>query len=145
MRSLLPSAPGRIRPRSAGDLAARLIAAAGLIYDAYAHLDLAAGFDGNVAVVSQGLLFRVEAVLASLAALLVLISRRWIVSILAVLVAASALGAVLLYRYVNVGILGPLPDMYEPIWYPEKTLSAIAEALALIAASTLLFRSKARR
>jgi len=28
-------------------------------------------------------------------------------------VAASALGAVLLYRYVDVGSLSPLPNMYE--------------------------------
>ncbi|MGH3789612.1 MAG: hypothetical protein ACRDRU_15170 [Pseudonocardiaceae bacterium] len=46
------------------------------------------------------------------------------------LVASSALGAVLLYRYVDLGSLGPLPDMHEPVWYPEKTVSAIAEGVA---------------
>ena len=39
----------------------------------------------------------------------------------------SALGAVLLYRYVNVPMLGPLPAMYEPVWFLEKSLSAVAE------------------
>ncbi|MGH3669534.1 MAG: hypothetical protein ACRDSH_02700 [Pseudonocardiaceae bacterium] len=135
---LLTTLSGRIHPRSAGELSARLVAAAGLIYDAYGHLDLAAGFDANTAAVSQGLLFRVEAVLASVAALLVLISRRRSVSILVALVTASALGAVLLYRYLDVGIIGPLPNMYEPIWYPEKAFSAIAEGGALLAAGYLL-------
>ena len=50
------------------------------------------------------------------------------------LVAASALGAVLLYRYVDVGSLGPLPNMYEPTWYFRKTLSAYAEGAAVVAA-----------
>ena len=47
-------------------------------------------------------------------------------------VAASALAAVLLYRYVDVGALGPLPDMYENTWQvPGKLLSAYAEAAAI--------------
>jgi len=48
-------------------------------------------------------------------------------------VAASALGAVLLYRYVDVGTIGPLPDMYEPTWeVPGKSLSAYAEGGAAV-------------
>jgi hypothetical protein len=38
------------------------------------------------------------------------------------------------YRYVDPGAIGPLPDMYEPVWFPEKTLAGIAEAVALGAA-----------
>lgn len=124
--------------RPAGEVIARLVAAAGLAYDAYAHLDLAANFDANRAVVSQGLLFRVEAVFAILAAILVLLTRRWAGATVALLVAGSAFGAVLLYRYVDLGTLGPLPDMYEPTWYAEKTYSAVAEAAAILAAGALL-------
>ena len=55
----------------------------------------------------------------------------------ALAVAASALGAVLLYRYVDVGALGPLPDMYENTWQvPGKLLSAYAEAAAIGLART---------
>jgi len=43
------------------------------------------------------------------------------------------LGAVLLYRYVNVPMLGPFP-VYEPVWFPDKTLSAVAEAVAALVA-----------
>jgi hypothetical protein len=136
----LPGSPsGRTLGRSVGEFLARVVVAVGLAYDAYAHLDLAGNFDANVAVISQGMLFRVEAALAALAALLVIITRWWVVVIFAMLVAGSALGAVLLYRYVDLGVLGPLPDMYEPDWYPEKTISAIAEAAAVLAAGVLLF------
>ena len=39
----------------------------------------------------------------------------------------------LLYRYVDVGSLGPLPDMYENTWQvPGKLLSAYAEAAAVV-------------
>ncbi|HEY2763691.1 MAG TPA: hypothetical protein VGJ13_06715 [Pseudonocardiaceae bacterium] len=119
---------------------ARVVAAAGLACDASVHVDLAAGFDGNTAVTSQGALFRVEAVVAVLAALLVLFIRWRAAAIVALLVAGSALGAVLLYGYVDIGALGPLPDMYEPTWYPEKILSAVAEGVATLAACVLLLR-----
>jgi len=115
-----------------------VVVAAGLGYDAYAHLDLAASFDANRALISQGMLFRTEAVAAILAALLVLFIRGQVVALFAVLIAGSALSAVLLYRYVDLGALGPLPDLYEPSWYPEKTYSAIAEAAAILAAGALL-------
>jgi hypothetical protein len=50
-------------------------------------------------------------------------------------VGASALGAVLLYRYVDVGALGPLPDLYENTWQvPGKLLSTLAEAAAVVLA-----------
>lgn len=119
---------------------ARVAAAAGLACDGFVHVGLAAGYAANTAVIGQGALFRGQAVLAVLAALLVLVSRSRVAAIVALLVAGSALGAVLLYGYVDIGALGPLPDMYEPSWYPEKTLSAVAEAIATLAACVLLLR-----
>jgi hypothetical protein len=61
-------------PRAA-EISLRFVAAAGLAYDAYAHFDLAGAFDANTAVISQGALFRAEAVIAAIAALLVLLTR----------------------------------------------------------------------
>ncbi len=112
----------------------RLLASAGLAVDAYVHADLASRYDPIRASISQGNLFRAEAAAASLAALLVLLLPRRETYAFAVTVAASALGAILLYRYVDVGALGPLPNMYEPIWFTEKTVSAVAEGAALIVA-----------
>ncbi|WP_201776176.1 hypothetical protein [Streptacidiphilus melanogenes] len=107
-----------------------LVTAAALAVDAFVHADLAPGYDGVTADVSQGDLFRIEAAAAALAALVVLVwHRRPAAWAFAFLVAAGGVFAVMLYRYVDVGSLGPLPNMYEPIWYPEKTASVIAEAV----------------
>lgn len=116
-------------------LALRLIAAAGLAYQSYVHFDLADTYDGVKSdLVSQGDLFRVEAVAAALAAVLVLVVQRWWSALLAAAVAGGGFAAVVLYRYVDVGAVLGLPNMYEPKWYDEKTWSAIAEAVAAVAA-----------
>jgi hypothetical protein len=119
-----------------------LVTAAGLGVDAYVHWHLAPNFDSLTGAasphISQGQLFRLEAVLAVIAMVAVLTSRRRLVLWFAFLVAAGGLAALLLYGYVDVGELGPLPDMYDPTWYPEKTISAIAEGLAAVAALCLL-------
>ncbi|MFK0289831.1 hypothetical protein ACIQU6_04970 [Streptomyces sp. NPDC090442] len=114
----------------------RVLTAAGLAVDAYVHIDLADAYDAIGTGISQGTLFRIQGAAAALAAVLVLVRgrNRWVWAF-AFLVAAAALGAVLLYRYVDVGSLGPLPNMYEPVWYPEKTASAVAEAVAALGAA----------
>ena len=110
----------------------RVGTAAALGVDAVVHWQNAPAYDAVTGTVSQGALFRTEAVVAVVAGLLVLIRPRRSSWLAALLVAASALGAVLLYRYVDVGALGPLPDMYENTWQvPGKLLSAYAEAAAV--------------
>jgi hypothetical protein len=114
----------------------RVGTAAALGVDAVVHWQNAPAYDAVTGTVSQGALFRTEAVVAVVAALLVLIRPRRSSWVAALLVAASALGAVLLYRYVDVGQLGPLPDMYENTWQvPGKLLSADAEAAAVVLAA----------
>jgi hypothetical protein len=122
----------------------RLLAAGGLALDAYVHTDLAGRFETG-GTISESALFLVQAGFAALAALLVLVRGRRPQAALALLVAAAALGAVLLYRYVDVGTIGPLPDMYDPAWYAEKTLSAVAEAIAVLSSATLLVIRPIRR
>ena len=129
--------------RPALGIVLKAVTAAGLAVDAYVHVHLAGQYD-TVGGISQGTLFRVEAVVAGLAALVVLVTNRRRVLVLPLLVAASALGAVLLYRYVDVGPLGPLPDMYDPAWFPEKTISAIAEAVATVGTALLVFAPLSR-
>jgi hypothetical protein len=108
----------------------RLLTAAGLAVDAYVHADLAANYDPIRQSISQGDLFRIEAGVASAAALLILLTASRVVWAVVFLIAASALGAILLYRYVNVGTLGPLPNMYEPIWFTKKVVTVVAEGVA---------------
>jgi hypothetical protein len=113
----------------------RVATAAALGIDAVVHWQDAPAYDAVTGTISQGQLFRVEAVLAVAAGLLVLVRPRPSSWLAAMVVAASALAAVLLYRYVDVGPLGPLPDMYENSWQvPGKLLSASAEAAAVLLA-----------
>ncbi len=136
MRSHATAARGS--PGWLGQVSLRALVVAGLAVDAYVHLHLAGSYDANTAAISQGALFRVEAVAAVVAALLVLVTRGWPGLLVAFLVAAGGVGAVLLYQYVDLGALGPFPDMYEPGTYPEKTFSLVAEAVAALAALALL-------
>jgi hypothetical protein len=118
-----------------------VMTAAGLGVDAYVHWHLAANFDTLIGTgsphISQGELFRLEAALALIAMMLVLATRRRLAAAVAFLIAAGGLGALLLYGYVDVGGFGPVPDMYDPIWYAEKTVSAVAEAVAAVGALCL--------
>jgi hypothetical protein len=116
----------------------RVVAAAGLAVDAYVHADLAPSYAGSGGAVGQQGLFLIEAGIAVAAALLVLTRGRPVVYLVAALVAASALAAVVASRYLDLGPIGPLPDLYEPVWYPEKVVAAAGEAVALVAAGLLL-------
>ena len=52
----------------------------------------------------------------------------------------------LLYRYADVGSLGPLPDMYENSWQvPGKLLSAYAEGAAVVLAGLGLLSHRTPR
>jgi hypothetical protein len=121
-----------------GRLVLRLLVAAGLAVDAYVHFDLASAYDTTSARISQGSLFQIEGAVAAVAAVLVIAVRRWITDILAFLVAVGGFAAVVIYRYVDVGAFGPFPNMYEPTWYTEKTVSAVAELVAALAALPLV-------
>jgi len=122
----------------------RLVVAAGLAIDAYVHFHLADTYDPVKASISQGDLFRIEAAVAAVTAVLVLVVRHRLVYALAFLVAAGGAAAVLLYRYVDVPAFGPFPAMYEPVWYTQKTVSLIAEAVAAVAAAVLVLTSRSR-
>ena len=132
-----PEPPGRRHRGLFLTVPLRLLAAAGLAVDAYVHTDLAGGFDTG-GTLSETRLFLIQASLAALAALGIVVRGRRLEAAFGFLIAAAALGAVLLYRYVNVGKLGPLPNMYDPAWYTEKTVSLIAEAVAVVACAALL-------
>jgi hypothetical protein len=137
-----------VRSRPALRWSLIVIAAAGLAIDAYVHFHLASGYSGvKSSTLSQADLFRGEATVAAIAAAAVLFHPRRYTAALAFVVAAAGTGAVLTYRYVDVGALGPFPNMYEPLWYGEKTLSAVAEGIAALAALALfgVLHADARR
>jgi hypothetical protein len=112
----------------------RAATAAGLAIDGYVHLDLAGLYAEGGGTVNEGALFRVEAAVALLAAAAVLVIGRRACYLAGLAVAASALAVMLVSRYVDIGPLGPFPDLYDPVWYPEKLLAAFAEGAACVTA-----------
>ena len=120
----------------ATDVALRVATAAALVLEAVIHLQLAADYQAAApAGIGQGNLFRIEAAIAVLAGLWVLIRGSWTASLTAFLVSAGGLGAVLLYRYYQVPAIGPIPSMYEPLWFFKKSVTAVAEASAAVTAA----------
>ena len=108
------------------------LAAAALLGTAYVHVDLAGGYDAIGTQITQGDLFRAQAVAATAAALWLLLRPTRLGWLLAALVAAASLAAVVATVYIAVPALGPLPPLHEPIWYPEKAWAAVAAGLALL-------------
>ncbi|MFL6060863.1 MAG: hypothetical protein ACJ72E_06510 [Marmoricola sp.] len=120
-------------------LVLQVATAVGLVIDARIHLKLATTYDAiKSSTVSQGDLFRIEGALAIAAAVAVVLVRRPATALFAVLVAGGGLVPLLVYRYYDVGAVGPLPPMYEPAWYPDKTHTCIAQAVASVAAILLV-------
>lgn len=125
-----------------------VIVVAGLAVDAFVHYDLASAFKhARTSTLSEPELFRAEATVAVIAGLALLVRPRRYTAAFAFLVAAAGTVAVILYRYVNVGKIGPVPNMYDPFWAPTgKILSAWAEGIAALAALALFltFQTRAR-
>jgi hypothetical protein len=116
-----------------------LIVVAGLAVDAYVHFHLAHAFEHNkTSTLSEADLFRAEAVVSIIAGIALLLRPRRYTAAFAFLVAAAGTAAVIVYRYVDVGAFGPVPNMYDPFWAPtEKAVSAVMEAAAAVAALVL--------
>ena len=131
-----------------GDVLLRVGVAAALLVSAVIHLRLAD--DYNLAFpggLGGGTIFRLEAVAALAALVLVLWWGGVRGHLPALVVLAGAFAAVVLYRFVPVPAIGPVPSMYEPVWYAEKTISAVvAGAGAVLAAigMTMAVRRGAR-
>ncbi|HVA61131.1 MAG TPA: hypothetical protein VNG13_11435 [Mycobacteriales bacterium] len=117
-----------------------------LVVDAVVHFRDAHLYDANKgSLLSQGALFRIQAVVALGLVLLVWVWASRTTWVAALLLTGSAVAAVVLYRYVDVGPLAGLPNMYEPSWGPPgKLLSAFAEGTgALLALGGLAWTLRA--
>ncbi|WP_394771410.1 hypothetical protein [Lacisediminihabitans sp.] len=119
----------------AADVVLRLLVTASLATDAVVHILLAPGYQlANPGGIGQGNLFYLESASAIAVALYVLIRGSRPAYLLALAITASALAAVLLSSLVRLPAIGPIPSMYEPIWFFEKTLTAVAEAVGAVLA-----------
>ena len=118
-------------------IALLIITAIALVVNAVIHFQLAGPFDAITGtLVSQGTLFRIQAAVNIAAALLLITRTRWAAA-LAALVAAGGLALVVITTLVPLD-LSPigLPFLFEPIWYADKVIAAVAQAIALAAAIT---------
>ncbi len=126
------------------DLALRLLTAVGLAVSAYVHIDLSTSpyyADGQITL---GALFLGQGIVAAVVALWVLVLPSRLSYAAAALVAAASLGAVVLSTYVELPSIGPFPVLYEPFWYDEKVVAAVAAGVALLAALGGLLRRRVR-
>jgi hypothetical protein len=127
-------------------LALRILTALGLFIDAGVHIHLAPGYPAATpGQIGQGNLFLLEGAAALLSGLYVLIRGSRAAYAIALAVAFSGFVAVVLYRYVDIPAFGPFPAMYDPVWFFEKSLSAVAEGAATVFAAMGLVRSARTR
>lgn len=117
----------------------RVLAAVSLGVTGAVHLDLAGSYDRLGGALTVGALFRGQGLLAlGVAGWLLLRRRARPPLVAALLLALASTAAVVLSVYVRVPALGPLPELYEPVWYAQKALSAAASAVAALLAAVLL-------
>ncbi|PRZ44081.1 hypothetical protein CLV47_101205 [Antricoccus suffuscus] len=127
------------------ELVLRVLVVATLTVDAVVHLRLAGMYQAAASGgVGEGTLFRVEAVLAILSALFVAARGSKAAYAAAFVVTLGGLVVVLLYRYVNVPAFGPIPAMYEPVWFFQKSLSAVAQGVGAVAAAAGFVHTRRR-
>lgn len=122
----------------------RVLGAAALGLSAYLHATLAQGplfTDGQVTLAG---LFIAQAVVATLAALAVLLRAGRPAWIAAAIVGLGSFAALLLSVYVQIPAVGLFPTLYEPLWYGEKLLAAGAAAVAAVTAFLALARGRRR-
>lgn len=128
-------------------IAARIWTALALLVNAYVHFQLAGPFDSLVGtLVSQGTLFRIQGVVNILAAILILVVHRWWAGLVAAAVAAGGLALLVISVYVplDLSALG-FPEIYEPVWYPDKVIAVVAQAFALVGGLLVAVLARRRR
>ncbi len=121
-------------------LLGRGLVAAGLAVSAAVHLNLAATYDGIGEQLTVGDLFRAQGVVGLLAAVAVALLATRLAVLAGVVVALASTAAVVASVYVRIPAIGPLPELYEPVWYAAKAQSAAATAVAAVVGVALLVR-----
>jgi len=118
----------------------RVLTAVALAVSAYVHLDLSSSPYAAGGQLTLGALFLAQAVVAAVVALWVLVRPSRAAYAVAAVVAAASFLALVLSTYVRLPQVGPLPVLYEPVWYADKAVAAVAAGVALLAAVTGLAR-----
>jgi hypothetical protein len=120
-------------------IATGLLAVA-LIINAVIHLRLAAPFDAVAGtIVTQGDLFRIQAVSNVAAIAVVVFARRRWADALALVIAAGGAALIVVTALVPLDLTAiGLPLLFEPAYYPDKTYALVAQLVAVAAATALI-------
>ncbi len=110
----------------------------GLGIDAVVHLHSARPYDVVGTAITEGWLFRIEALAAVVVLVALLVRPSRLTAGAAAVVAGGGALAVVISYYVHIGAIGPLPDVYEQTMFPEKALALVAQAIAATTAVTLV-------
>ena len=137
------TAPARRTP-ARPSLALRLLVALALLASAYLHVVLASGPKVSGGQLTIAALFLGQAVVAALVALWLLALPSRLAWLAAAVVGLGSLAAVVVATYVQVPAIGPFPSLYEPGWYQDKVLAALAAGVAGVAALPGLAATRAR-
>jgi len=122
----------------------RVVGALALGFSAYLHARIASDApplfeDGGVTLSG---LFVGQAVAATVVSLWVLVQGSRLAWLAFGVVALGSFVAVVMSTYVKIPSIGPLPVIYDPVWYTDKTLAAIAAGVATLVAAVALARSR---
>ena len=135
------SAPATVRR---APLLLRLLVAIAFGVSAYVHVDLAQGPKVAAGEVTLAGLFLADAVAALLVAAWVLVRPSTLAWAVAVVVGASSLLALLVSTWVQVPGPGPLPTVYDPLWYADKVVAAVSAGVAAAGAAAGLVTARVR-
>ena len=127
---------------------AAIVIAVALLLNAWIHFRLAGPFDANPgSLLSQGALFRIQAVVNLIVAVLIVVRPRAWTALLAFAVAAGGAAILTLTSVVPVdGSIVGLPYLFEPAWYPAKQTSLVFQLLAAaLAVGMMLHAVRTRR
>ena len=113
------------------DWAIRLLGTACLAISAYTHLHLAPVYDFGPPI-TLGQLFVAQGVISGVLGLWLLVRNDRLAWLLAGALMVASAAAVLVSARAQIPAFGPLPGIYEPVWYPEKVVSAVSEVFFLV-------------
>lgn len=114
------------------------VTAVGLALDAWMHLRAAHGYDAIGTTITEGTLFRVEALVAVVALVALIWRPNRLTAGVALVVTGGGVIALLGTYLVHVGAIGPVPDMYEHVMYAEKAVALIAQSVAAVTSLVLV-------
>jgi NO-binding membrane sensor protein with MHYT domain len=128
-------------------LALRVVGALALGFSAYLHFKIASNDrplfeDGGVRLSG---LFVAQAIAATLVSLWVLAQGIRLAWLAFGAVAIASLVAVVMSTYVEIPAIGPLPKIYDPVWYDDKVLAAVSAGIASLVAVVALATARRTR